>query len=599
MSSKLKYRADIDGLRAIAVGTVFLFHLNENWLPGGFIGVDVFFVISGFLITTILYTDIEAGQLSFAKFYQRRISRLFPMILIVSVATLIAASIIYSAQDFASAGINFVAAVLSVANIKFLLQGNYFELSPDAQPFLHFWSLSVEEQFYLVFPPLLWAMHRWARKYLLTLIAAMTIVSFIACVLLTFRSPSAAFYLLPTRAWELGVGGLIGILMVRNQLSVPSALARWLPLLGVVLILVTSLLLHESMGFPGYMAALPVVGTAAILIGCLNGPYVGYNVLAAAPMVALGKLSYSLYLWHWPVFSMTDYALFTQSDELRYAIKIGLSFGLTLLTYYVIENPTRRFFNRASKQRFAYAGFAIIAMSCVPVGLQIRADNYVNAELRSVSDGGLYFEAGEGRPTIVLMGDSHGSMHGRMIRDICWQLDCNLHVLSVAGEDALPPIEGHSPPELWSASIKAIKTIQPDVLIIANAWERKLRRDRTRVERTLSEVRADADRIILINQPPMLPNTVTRESVRQGAKPPFFEPDFLSESRNSANALLLEFGSETVEVVDIASAFQGTENDVLFFDQQGRLLYHDETHLSKHGTDRIRGYVKDAIEAAL
>src|SRR5271166_7057359 len=167
------YRPEIDGLRAVAISGVFLFHLNPEWLPGGFIGVDVFFVISGYLITSILYQDLQAGRFSLSKFYQRRIARLFPAFFTVALFTLAATSYVYSSQDFASAGANFVAASLSLANIKCMWQGNYFGISPDAQPFLHYWSLSVEEQFYLFFPITIFLIFRYARRHTVPVLAAL------------------------------------------------------------------------------------------------------------------------------------------------------------------------------------------------------------------------------------------------------------------------------------------------------------------------------------------------------------------------------------------------------------------------------------------
>src|ERR1039458_2468270 len=150
VSTTVEYRPAIDGLRAVAVLAVFLFHLNRGWLPGGFVGVDIFFVISGYLITSIIFRDCERNRFSFGRFYQRRIARLLPSFFTVALFTIVGASFIYSNQDLASAGATLAAAAASIANLKFMLQGNYFILSPDAQPFLHCWSLSVEEQFYLL-----------------------------------------------------------------------------------------------------------------------------------------------------------------------------------------------------------------------------------------------------------------------------------------------------------------------------------------------------------------------------------------------------------------------------------------------------------------
>ena len=188
------YQPAIDGLRAFAILSVFVFHLNRHWLPGGFVGVDVFFVISGYLISSIILKDCDRGTFSFAKFYQRRIARIFPAFSAVAAATMVAAYFIYSPQDLASAGAGLTAAMLSVANLKYMLQGNYFALSPDAQPFLHYWSLSVEEQIYMLFPTGLVLLHKYTRRHSSIILAMAAAASLCSCVLMTRTRPGWAFY---------------------------------------------------------------------------------------------------------------------------------------------------------------------------------------------------------------------------------------------------------------------------------------------------------------------------------------------------------------------------------------------------------------------
>ena len=204
------YWPEIDGLRTIAVLAVTIFHLNRAILPGGFVGVDVFFVISGYLISAILIDDIGKHQFSIGRFYQRRISRIFPALILVIVSTLAVASMIYSAQDLASLGINSAAAATSLINMKLITQGSYFVLSVDAQPLLHYWSLAVEEQFYLVFPLYLFVVMRRTRRPL-AITAALGLFSFVLCVSLTPGHQPLAFYALPTRAWELLAGACLAL----------------------------------------------------------------------------------------------------------------------------------------------------------------------------------------------------------------------------------------------------------------------------------------------------------------------------------------------------------------------------------------------------
>ncbi len=428
------YRPEVDGLRAIAISGVFLFHLNHQWLPGGFVGVDVFFVISGYLITSILCQDCEAGRFSLAKFYQRRIARLFPAFFTVAFVTLAVSWLVYTPQDFASAGANLVAASLSLANVKYMFQGNYFEISPDAQPFLHYWSLSVEEQFYLFFPIALFIILRYARQYTITILALFGTCSLAGSVLLTPINPVWAFYLLPTRAWQLTAGCLVAVIpfVTERESRAPAGLSA----VGLCLIAMSFVLIKEGPRFPGMIAILPVIGAVAVILPSRDG--LAKRLLSSSSMVGLGKVSYSLYLWHWPVFSLVDYQFYSLSEPVRLALKVGISITLTLVSFYIIEKPARRFLNKSWTRGIAYAALAATLCLCVPLGLAIRSNNYVNAELTDVRNGGLVFQSNAAAHSVVLMGDSNGSMYGKVMKEIARKFDYNLTVISVAAADPLP-----------------------------------------------------------------------------------------------------------------------------------------------------------------
>ena len=293
---KKTYWPEIDGLRTIAVISVFAFHLDAGLLRGGFVGVDIFFVISGYLITTLLLNDIEDGHFSIFRFYQRRIARIAPASFLVIAITMISGYFFYSAQDFAFLGTNGLAAAFSFINLKLLLAGNYFKISPDAQPLVHYWSLAVEEQFYILFPVLLYAITSVTRRPLTMLISCCAL-SFACCVAITPTAPIAAFYLLPTRAWELLVGSSLAIAKKRysqlGQRQSSTCLAAGL--IGIVL----AFFFIRSDGFPGWIAGSPVAGSALILLGIGTAGGVSQRFLAHPAMVFFGKRSYSLYLWHW------------------------------------------------------------------------------------------------------------------------------------------------------------------------------------------------------------------------------------------------------------------------------------------------------------
>lgn len=587
-----QYRPAIDGLRALAVLSVFIFHLDHRWLPGGFVGVDVFFVISGYLITSIILKDCEAGSFSLATFYQRRIARIFPAFFTVALATLAAAAVVYSPQDFASAGANFVATILSAANLKFMLQGDYFAISPDAQPFLHYWSLSVEEQFYLFFPLLLPFLFKHARRHIVAILAILALGSLLACIVMTPIKPVWAFYLLPTRAWELAAGSLLAV----ASASAVSTRQRWfwLPPLGLLVILLSLVVVREGPTFPGWQAILPVAGTVAVLFPLAASNRTSERWLSNPLLVAIGKVSYSLYLWHWPVFSLVDYQCYLASDFTRLALKVGLSVIATAVSFFLIEGPFRTLLNRRPLRRLTFAAAALVTVVCIPVGMAIRKNNYVNAELADVSKGGLVFPAKPGAPSVLLMGDSNGSMYGKVLKEICSAKGYKLTVISVAAGDPLPGSRGEASP-LWDASLACVERERPDVLVLACHWQAKLALDPTRLPLALSKLAPQAGRIVVLNQPPILPPSANRARIRDGERPPFVENEDLRLTRTHANVYLKQLVSPKVSLIDIAGDFELTDGAARFLDDRGRQLYHDSTHLSGYGAERIRPLIEAAI----
>ncbi len=369
----LTYRPSIDGLRAVAVLSVFVFHLNHDWLHGGFVGVDVFFVISGYLITSVLQNDFASGNAGLGAFYQRRIARLFPAFFAVALATVLGASLVFSAQEVASTGANLVAAALSLTNVKLMFLEGYFESSPDSQPFLHYWSLSVEEQFYLVFPALLLLLRGSTKRLRVTVLAGLGILSLTASLVLTWSAPTWAFYLLPTRAWELAAGAVLAVAL---QGSPAPRLPSWLPALGLTGILISFFLIDGDSGFPGYQVLLPVAGTLCLLwpvrAGATGAATGMERLLSHDLLVALGRRSYSLYLWHWPVFCLVDHGLFLWPAPGRLALKVGLSAVLTLVSYKYLETPARVGLRRPERRKTAYVFLAACVALSVGLGYSIR-----------------------------------------------------------------------------------------------------------------------------------------------------------------------------------------------------------------------------------
>ena len=364
MSKELHYRPDIDGLRAIAVLSVVLFHIGTPHLEGGFVGVDIFFVISGFLITKIIAGEIERGNFSIIRFYERRIRRIFPALFAMLIVSGLVAAAVLMPLDFQEFSASAVATALFSSNIFFWLKSGYFDQAAELKPLLHTWSLAVEEQYYTVFPMFMaltmnrWRHWRWA-------LLGVTLASLAVSVVMVRTDPSATFYLPFSRFWELLVGSLIAVgappavknLFVRQILSVAG--------LGMILYSIATYTAQTR--FPGETALLPCIGAALILYADIRGPTLVGRMLSLKPFIWLGLISYSLYLWHWPVLVFTRYILMRPLTIIdKSAVFLGVMV-LAYLSWRFIERPFRRARHVGTASLFVGAG--AVASVIIGVGL--------------------------------------------------------------------------------------------------------------------------------------------------------------------------------------------------------------------------------------
>lgn len=333
------YRADIDGLRALAVIAVVLFHARLGSTSGGFVGVDIFFVISGYLITRLIDQDILVGRFSVARFYQRRVRRLFPALFVMLAASTVAAAILFVPGDFERFGRNMAGAAAFVSNIFLWEQGSYFE-SAEVKPLLHTWSLAIEEQFYLVFPPLLLFLRQRLPRYVVPLLGALALASFVASIVMLAVAPSAAFYLPQYRIWELLCGSLLA-LGAFPRLTNPY-LREFAGLAGIAMIVVAVTTYAETTAFPGAAALLPCLGTMLVIHSGEGGPTAIGQVLASRPLVVIGLISYSVYLWHWPLIVFFTYYIIDEPTFAQSLLLLAASFVIGALSWRFIELPFRK-----------------------------------------------------------------------------------------------------------------------------------------------------------------------------------------------------------------------------------------------------------------
>lgn len=337
------YRPDIDGLRSVAVVPVVLFHAGLPFLGGGYVGVDVFFVISGYLITAILAREMTEKRFSIVSFYERRARRILPALITVVAATLAVAFIVASPQAFEKLSRSALSTMGFVANVYFWnWSTDYFASAAEFDPLLHMWSLAVEEQFYIVFPILLWLLVRYARRWLLPLVVLGCVVSLALAIVLVPTKPNAAFYLLPTRAWELGVGALLALGMVRPPGN--DRLAGLVAGAGLAVVVACFLLYDATTPFPGLAAVPPVIGAAAVIWAGTGArrDYATARVLSTAPLVGIGLASYSLYLWHWPILAlMRVYRGEVHLPPSWAVAAVAMSGALAVLSLRFVERPFR------------------------------------------------------------------------------------------------------------------------------------------------------------------------------------------------------------------------------------------------------------------
>lgn len=468
-----QHRDDIDGLRAIAIIPVVIFHAFPNLAPGGFVGVDIFFVISGYLISKIILSQTANGSFSFLDFYGRRIRRIFPALIIVLLFTLAVGNAVLLKPEFDQLTKHVVASTFFAQNFSLLSEAGYFDQSSDMKPLLHLWSLSVEEQFYIVFPILIVLFNtRRFRVWVPLLLLVLAVGSYQWGYKVLKSSPESGFYLPYLRAWELLAGALLTV--GEGRFKQILSLHRWLPhILGVVgmaMILRVIYVLTSTSLFPGKAALWPVLG-AVCIIAAGQDSVLNRRLLASRPFVWIGLISYPLYLWHWPILSYLRIVIgATPPVSVRVAAVVA-SLGLAYLTYRAVERPLRSspFKSHPSSSSWALAASLCTVAAGAAIGNTGLLDRYRPAAL--VSNGGNFTFDGrfendtcrkaypdiksrfcnlaEARdPTVALIGDSHAmSMYDGLAPLVAAHGD---NLLNIGGFSCMPvfdaPIHSHGYP---------------------------------------------------------------------------------------------------------------------------------------------------------
>jgi peptidoglycan/LPS O-acetylase OafA/YrhL len=375
-----RYRSDIDGLRAVAVLLVVAFHYFRDYWPGGFVGVDIFFVISGFLITGLIVRELDVGKFSLLTFYGRRVRRIFPALIVLLCSVLLLGWLWLLPSAYAQLSSDVVAGAAFSANIALWLKSGYFDIASAKKPLLHLWSLGIEEQFYLVWPLMLMLAAR-LRLNSLAVAAGLATLSLALNVAMIDKAPIATFYLPFTRAWELLAGGVLALSW--SGIGHGAIASNLRALTGTILIAAAVLLLDPASAFPGWWALLPVAGTALLLSapsawGCRH-------LLSNPTMVWFGLISYPLYLWHWPLRVFFTAIKFNELTLIECWLTIGLSILVAWATYRFIEIPIRFGRPNPAKALSLCGGMVAVAIAGAVVVENAGFDFRLPAEIRAMA----------------------------------------------------------------------------------------------------------------------------------------------------------------------------------------------------------------------
>lgn len=652
-----KYRADIDGLRAVAVLSVVGYHAFPGRVTGDFIGVDIFFVISGYLISTIILESLEAERFSFAEFYARRIRRIFPALLVVLCACLAAGWLVMLAGEFRQLGEHVLAGAAFISNLLLWRESGYFDPAAESKPLLHLWSLGIEEQFYIVWPLLLWAAAR-ARMNLLLVAIAIAATSFALNVWRITSDPVATFYSPLTRFWELLAGGLLAWVTVKHQPIAEQFAGRYrsvFSVFGMLCLGAGLLMINNKSAFPGWWALLPVAGSV-LLIAAGPNAWINRTALSGRPLVWFGLISFPLYLWHWP---MLSFAYIVENEaptrNLR-VLAVAAAILLSWVTYRWIERPVRQ--NSASRQICG----VLIALMCLVgiIATGIRLDGGVPGRQVVIENAhsGQEFEMGSNpqvpcsgipedpiasnlcvrystgapRKTIVLWGDSSAGAWLPVFRDFGKRE--NVDIVSLMHLSCPPILEARKSrfdvPEAarfcadgktQRKVIDYIRNLEPDAIVLLGAWNsyssysnREFVTDQVkgdadakstarvmseRLPQTLRELSDIAPTLVFTSWPqmPSMPNYRNISKLGHQARPVYVSRDEFDADSKGINEILASARSANIQLFDPSRMICDTTRCDSVRD--GVHYYIDRYHVTAQGAMQLRPTLDIVLEQAL
>ena len=648
MSSHAGYRPEIDGLRCVAVLPVVIFHLQKDWLPGGYLGVDVFFVISGFLITSILLRQWELGQLSLLGFWNRRIRRILPAALGVLFFFSLFQNAFYFRPDLKEFLGNKFAALFSYANIHSWLDvGDYWGANAEQSPFLHFWSLSVEEQYYLFYPLLILAILTWFRKMLVPALLVISVISWLLYLYGSVKHPQATFYLLPTRVWELGAGCLLASLPQKGTQPHRTGATST----GLLLIL-TMYIFSGASWLGGLEEMGAVIGACLVIHGSSNA--LSKMALENPFAVWTGRLSYSIYLWHWPVIVSlilaADYQLLTINAQTILLSSVVIAI-LSVASFSLIETPLRRHKHGtpvALVGLVLLAGFFLVEPRWMHSRLyadesrfdrplyhgysyNLKPTKYLRPDSRwndgsvlslereasdtAFKEGGIIRPGNTETPRVVVLGDSYAGMWCKLVDELCQEKGLTVSLWSMDGESSFMdiPLKKKTAGNALNAEdyysynesrLKYLELWKPDLVILAGIWEwmnHEITKD------LLDFLEEHAGHVMLIESVPTLTHVgkrnfleffsfLNKEPETDGS---ILWPSYFKDRLEHVRSSLSEYIHSRSDFYYLPVADLFLRDDKVLTGQERKIYYLDDNHITYSGSNLARDRFSAAIDSVM
>lgn len=653
MRNEADYRPDIDGLRAIAVTVVVLFHAKLGLFSGGYVGVDIFFVISGYLISSIVWRELKSNKFTFLDFYERRVRRIFPALAVVLIFIFVVGALLLTPQDYKLFARSARATVAFYSNVFFFRQSGYFMPAAETQPLLHTWSLAVEEQFYLVAPFFLMMLTRVGRMYRVVPFLLVMLASLVVSQLGAVDQSPSAFYLLPSRAFELMVGMSMAMGFIR--FPVQEAWRQAVGAIGLFMVLFAALVFDEQTSFPGVYALIPCLGAALLVSSANYGPTLVSRLLSTQGFIFVGKISYSLYLWHWPLLVFAEYRWGEELQVWHRVLLVMLAVGLAWMTYLFVEQPARRRHATITSASAILRGVAVMAFIAAFAQLISETHGWrerlepdvarlaVIAEQDKMLSPCRHMQAETGRDVdceigaltarthaFLLWGDSHAAVVASQVSQLAKLKDIKGAAAIQYGCAPFLPTDTNAGFAKQSKCVDLGRRVEAllrskdfdavilvarwalyaegnsvqDYRFVANTFEDEPGRDRfsefsKSLRSTVQRIRATGRRVIILGPVPELPVDLPNAMIK-------------ARMQHQSSAIELErtaFNERETKVLGLLSRLAAEGQATVFYPHElfcnasacvttksGLPLYHDHDHLGSYGVKLITPILEQALQ---